>query len=97
MVLTTTFSGSDLGGNTLITFLIFFPLVLLFMLSQVSLLERSIQDFKERSTAALFTERDLDILSAIKDFLVKIISHEHRSKHAFTIIYFQLHLLPENN
>lgn len=67
-------------------FFIFFPLVLLFMLSQVSLLERNYQDFKEKSTSVLFTEKDVDVLSAIKDFLVKIIFHEHRSGHEVTII-----------
>ncbi|XP_022989080.1 protein RST1 isoform X1 [Cucurbita maxima] len=47
---------------------------------EVSLLERSIVDFKERSTSVLFTEIDVNILSAIKGLLVKIISHEHSNR-----------------
>ncbi|XP_038904942.1 protein RST1 isoform X2 [Benincasa hispida] len=47
---------------------------------EVSLLERNIPDFKERSMSVLFTEKDVDILSAIKDFLVKIIFHEHSNR-----------------
>ncbi|KAL0554842.1 hypothetical protein IC582_008770 [Cucumis melo] len=47
---------------------------------EVSLLERNYQDFKEKSTSVLFTEKDVDVLSAIKDFLVKIIFHEHSNR-----------------
>ncbi|KAE8651262.1 protein RST1 isoform X2 [Cucumis sativus] len=47
---------------------------------EVSLLERNFQDFKEKSTSVLFTEKNVDVLSAIKDFLVKIIFHEHSNR-----------------
>jgi hypothetical protein len=47
------------------------------MFAQVSHIEKNTPDFKKRSTDLLFSETNPNVLRAMEEFQVKIITYEH--------------------